>query len=308
MTTTSKLAELFRAISRNDSSRATAVAAQICDQEEAKGHRVAARLLRGALADTSRKEGYRRSSASQPTAENISILSTALVRIDSHRDLAALELDTSTRMELNDVISEWKFSSQLRKAGIAPRTKLLFHGPPGCGKSVTAQALGKSLGLPVYMVRFDAVIGSFLGQTAVHLRQLFHFAETTPCVMLLDELDALGKERGNALDVGELDRIVISLLQELEHSKPLGVIVGTTNLPKHLDAALWRRFDLDINFAKPSQASMRRFIGRVRATLEFQADPKVMSAALLAGSYATAEKILLDSARRKLIRGLEKQL
>ncbi len=135
-------------------------------------------------------------------------------------DLAAVTLPSATREELARLNLEWYHRVRLMERGIARRTKLLFHGPPGCGKSLTASALAKELQLPVYLVRFDAVIGAYLGQTAIHLRQLFHFAETTPCVLLFDELDALGKRRGNPTDVGELDRIAIALMQELEHTTP----------------------------------------------------------------------------------------
>jgi len=197
--------------------------------------------------------------------------------------------------------AEWKHRDRLQKRGIAPRSKLLFHGPPGCGKSLTAQALGHELRIPVYMVRFDAVIGAYLGQTALHLRQLFHFAETTPCVLLLDELDALGKKRGNPLDVGELDRIVISLMQELEHSKPMGMIVGTSNLPKHLDDALWRRFDLDLFFARPTKRALRDFIKRLAAKKRVSIPSKVMSQAVSSDSFASAESVVDSEIRRQAL-------
>jgi AAA+ superfamily predicted ATPase len=175
--------------------------------------------------------------------------------------------------------------------------KLLFHGPPGCGKSLTAQALGNELGIPVFLVRFDAIIGAYLGQTAIHLRQLFHFAETAPCVLLLDELDALGKKRGNPLDVGELDRIVIALLQELEHAKPMGIIIGTSNLPEHLDRALWRRFDLDVNFSVPNKAILRPFIKAIATKRKIAISEGVIRKALRARSFAQAEAVVTAEAR-----------
>jgi AAA+ superfamily predicted ATPase len=155
------------------------------------------------------------------------------------------------------------------------------------------------------MIRFDAVIGAFLGQTAIHLRQIFHFAETTPCVLLLDELDALGKRRGNPLDVGELDRIVISLLQELEHSRPIGIIVGTTNLSKHLDDALWRRFDLDLLFKAPTKSLLRGFINRIAKQKRITLRPAVIRRALLSPSFAAAEKVVLAEARRHILQSVK---
>ena len=95
---------------------------------------------------------------------------------------------------------------------------------------MTAQALANALRLPLYVVRFDSVIGSYLGQTAVHLREIFQYAETAQSVLLFDEIDALGKRRGHPSDVGELDRIVIALMQELEFSESKGLIIATSNL------------------------------------------------------------------------------
>src|SRR3569833_495691 len=214
MSTTRKLTDLFRAIAAEDLSAATVIADQHCKLEEKAGHRRVARQLRGAL--RSNGNGHSPNGASRPLSvsdnPNIAgVFSSALVRLTGDRDLSDVVLTARARHDLGQIISEWNHRERLEERGISRRSKLLFHGPPGCGKSLTAQALGKELGLPVFMIRFDAVIGAFLGQTAIHLRQLFHFSETTPCVLLLDELDALGKRRGSPLDVGELDRIVISI-------------------------------------------------------------------------------------------------
>lgn len=116
--------------------------------------------------------------------------------------------------------------------------------------------------MPVFTARLSAVVGSYLGQTGSNLRRLFAFAETNPAVVLLDELDALGRLRGRLQDVGEIDRVVISLLQELDHSRPAGVLVAATNLKEAIDPALWRRFDLVLRFPLPSRATLQRFVRR----------------------------------------------
>src|SRR5262249_17302873 len=149
-----------------------------------------------------------------------------------------------------------------------------------------------------YLVRFDSVIGAYLGQTAIHLRQLFHFAETTPCVLLLDELDALGKRRGNPLDVGELDRIVIALMQELQHSHPQGLIVATTNLVKNLDNALWRRFDLSAVFKAPTESEMLTFSKKVGVKLNIPLSRQILRRATAVRSFAEAEAVVFAEARR----------
>jgi AAA+ superfamily predicted ATPase len=151
-------------------------------------------------------------------------------------------------------------------------------------------------------VRFDAIIGAYLGQTAIHLRQLFHFAETTPCVLLLDELDALGKRRGSPLDVGELDRIVIALMQELEHARPAGLIIGTSNLAEHLDNALWRRFDLALLFKSPTRRVLAAFTERIARAKGIRLPAVVRRRAITARSFADAEGIVIGEARRQALR------
>jgi SpoVK/Ycf46/Vps4 family AAA+-type ATPase len=303
MTTTRMLTDLFRAIGAEDFNAASSIAESLCKAEEKKGHRTAARLLRGALKGTgvsSRASHDRFKEISSAT----NFLPAALLRLKGQTDLESVVLSSAVRLDLKSVITEWQHIEQLRKLDIAPRSKLLFHGPPGCGKSLTALALGNALKLPVYIVRFDAVIGAYLGQTAMHLRQLFHFAETTSCVLLLDELDALGKQRGNQLDVGELDRVVISLLQELEHSQPKGIVIGTTNLPAQLDDALWRRFDLDVQFKAPTQSTLRSYIKRIAAEKKTRLSPEVLAKAVQAPSFSAAEKLILAVVRQQVIASL----
>jgi len=302
MPTTKKLAELFRALAAEDVGNATAIATQICKGEENKGHRSAARILRGALNSNGSSTHVADTATAHETRNGPGILSTAIVRLATDVHLSDVVLVPSARRELQGVILEWTHRERLRKRGILPRAKLLFHGPPGCGKSLTGRALGFELGIPTYVVRFDAVIGAYLGQTAIHLRQLFHLAETTPCVLLLDELDALGKQRGSPLDVGELDRIVIALMQELEHSNPMGLIVGTSNLAKHLDKALWRRFDLTLRFGAPGPRALTAFAKRVAAAVGCKLSTAVTRRISKAESFANAEQIIIAQVRRQALR------
>jgi SpoVK/Ycf46/Vps4 family AAA+-type ATPase len=300
MATTRRLIELFRSIAADDFTSAKDVAAQICQTEEQRGHRSVARQLRGALADKSHN-GNGKQSSGLPSS-GIAISSGALVRLATDVSMADVVLPSRSGQELREIVLEWRHRGRLHEQAIPPRSRLLFHGPPGCGKSVTARALAKELNLPAYLVRFDAVIGAYLGQTAIHLRQLFHFAEVTPCVLLLDELDALGKRRGNPLDVGELDRIVISLMQELEHSRPAGLIIATSNLAQHLDRALWRRFDLALKFPAPASSTLRRFSERVAKTRRIILPAKVLRRAATARSFADAEAEIVGEARRQVLR------
>jgi SpoVK/Ycf46/Vps4 family AAA+-type ATPase len=133
---------------------------------------------------------------------------------------------------------------------------------------------------------------------------LFQFATSTQCVLLFDEIDALGKRRGNPSDVGELDRIVIALMQELELSQIPGFVVATSNIPGSLDDALWRRFDRAVKFAAPTKQEISRF-ARVKAkTFRLPATKALLAATSRLRNYAEVEKAVEDAARSAALRSL----
>jgi AAA+ superfamily predicted ATPase len=302
MASNKQLTALFRAIAAENFSGAADIAAQICQQEEEKGHLSAARMLRGAL--NASRNGGASPKAHPPIPNGSSVISSALTRLPSEVSLDRVSLSNDAKTAVTGLILEWNYRQRLLDRGIARRSKLFFYGPPGCGKSLTARALATELGLPLFLVRFDAVIGAYLGQTAIHLRQLFHFAETTSCILLFDELDALGKQRGNPTDVGELDRIVIAMMQELEHANPQGIIIGTSNLAKDLDEALWRRFDFALEFEAPNQKALTSLARRVATEMKIELPAEVLGKAAKAKNFANVETIVISEARDQALRGL----
>ena len=291
-----QLSKLFRAVASHDLNQPTVVAGEIATAEEVLGHHTAAQLLRGSLQTNGHNGAYLHSTVQ--LTDRRSILDSAL----SLRTVPASRTDVSlprhARQMIDEIIAEATHEVRLRNQGIRRRRKLLFHGPPGCGKSMTAQALANALHLPLYVVRFDSVIGSYLGQTAVHLRELFEYARKAESVLLFDEIDALGKRRGHPSDVGELDRIVIALMQELEFSESKGLLIATSNLPQSLDIALWRRFDLAIEFPKPTRAALTRFAREKQETYGLSLRPKLLQQAVALPSFADAARFIEDDARR----------
>jgi AAA+ superfamily predicted ATPase len=302
MASTKQLASLFRAIAAENVGGAVEIATQICNQEEQRGHQTAARILRGALNATRNGGSGANKHSLSGIVNGSSVISMALTRIPADASFSDVTLTNSAQQELENFVLEWRYRARLEERGISRRSKLLFYGPPGCGKSLAANALATEMGIPLFLVRFDAVIGAYLGQTAIHLRQLFHFAETTPCVLLFDELDALGKQRGNPADVGELDRIVIALMQELEHSKPQGVIIGTSNLAEHLDDALWRRFDFALEFKSPNQKVLMSFARRIASEMQVTLPADVVAKLAKAQNFASAESMVIAEVRRQALR------
>lgn len=295
MPTIRQLARLFQAVSAKDLGTAEQIAKQIANLEEKKGHRSAAQLLRGSLHSNGLK-GHRVPEPISGILTNGNFLEAALSKSRSSTRLEDVMLRPACRRALEALINETRHGAYLSSKGIRRRSKLLFVGAPGCGKSFTAQAIANELRLPHYIVRFDAVIGAYLGQTAIHLRELFRFASSTPCVLLFDEIDALGKQRGNPLDVGELDRIVIALMQELEFSETQGIVIATSNLPENLDQALWRRFDLVLEFPKPTKTELANYTKKVKAKFGLRRTASIKGLST-ARTYADAEKLVEAEAR-----------
>jgi len=255
----SVLTRLFGALAAKDWERAQALAKVIAQAEEQAGHHAAASTLRGALSPTGPKSDPIAAREALPSV--VSMQSDMLLRLPPAQ-LDAIELPDPLRLALSEVTKEHRHKTILEREGLQARCRFFFHGPPGCGKTLTARALGAELGIPVFVVRFDALVGSYLGQTGLRISEIFRFAEATPCVLLIDELDAVGRRRGKPSDIGELDRVVISLMQQLELVKPAGIVVAASNLPDALDPALLRRFDLTLEFPAPSAKALLAYARR----------------------------------------------
>jgi SpoVK/Ycf46/Vps4 family AAA+-type ATPase len=289
------LSKLFKAIGARDIGGALRIAETIVDAEERSGHRSAAAMLRGALSTNG-------SAVASPML-TIFDIGSALIREEPGPPLAEVVLTEQARRDLDELVAEWTYRTDLAKEGLTRRTKALFFGPPGCGKTLSARSLGTMLGLPVFTVRISSVVGAYLGQTGANLRSVFRFAEATPCVLLLDEFDAIGRTRGRSDDVGELDRVVISLLQELDHTAPMGLVVAASNVPDSLDRAIWRRFDLAIKFPAPKRSHLRQFLERLSSEARLR-NRATQGVPVGLRSYADAEGWVTEQKRREVLRRL----
>ena len=297
MPKTRELIELFRAIGSHDLAQAATLSRKLAAQRGARGQYRAERDLLGALNGMATPPTNGQNAALHTTGS----VGNTLMPLPASKQLSELELSPAVRKGFGDVIKEWQSREKLVKHGLPRRWRLLFHGPSGCGKSATAAALAAETKLPGYLVRFDSLIGAYLGQTALRLRELFSFAEQTPCVLLFDEVDALAKRRGSPMEVGELDRIVIAFMQELEHARGEGFVIATSNIPRALDDALWRRFDLRIVFPKPSSNGLVRFAERRSREFGIRATRTLLSSCRKATSFAEAEQMVIAEARRRVL-------
>lgn len=160
---------------------------------------------------------------------------------------------------ISTIVDEWMHFDALSELNIAPSKTCLIYGAPGTGKTQLALWIAHELGLPVVLVRLDGLVSSFLGTTARNIGNLFSFANRYQCVLLLDEFDAIAKVRDDPQEVGEIKRVVNALLQNLDARRDVGFTIGVTNHPKLLDAAVWRRFEVQLEIPKPDFA-MRKAI------------------------------------------------
>lgn len=219
------------------------------------------------------------------------------------RTLAELELTDIAHTQVSSLIEEQHRADLLRSHGLEPRHRVLLSGPPGNGKTALAEAIAESLAVPFFVVRYDTLIGSFLGETTQRLRKLFDYIRTTPCVLLFDEFDAIGKERGDVHETGEIKRVVSSLLLQIDALPSYVVVVTATNHAELLDRAVWRRFQLRLSMPSPTEDQLARFLARMLAC-EPAAD-KINSTAIAAAiapvSYAEATEFLIDLRRRHVL-------
>lgn len=179
--------------------------------------------------------------------------SDVLSQVFPKQSFSDVFLHDETDAAVLSLLSEWRQRTKLRNRGLDVRRRIIFTGPPGTGKTVTAGAIAKELDIPFFIIRIDAVIDSFLGKTATNLRHAFDMVKNHEGIFLFDEFDALAKSRidESGSDVKEMRRVVNSLLQFLEEDG-LGIIIATTNLNEVLDNAVWRRFEMKLKFDLPS--------------------------------------------------------
>lgn len=169
-------------------------------------------------------------------------------------------LSDKTNVTLQQVIAERRMMTSFLEKGISPTNRILFCGPPGCGKTLTANSLAGELGLPVAYVKLDGLVSSYLGQTGTNIRKIFDFVKDKNIVLFLDEFDAIAKKRDDSNELGELKRVVTTLLQNMDELPSNVFLVAATNHHHMLDSAIWRRFNLAILLELPTPKQRSQII------------------------------------------------
>lgn len=283
------------------------ISEQLIQEERSKNHHLLANDLERIL--------YGRRTTATPS---LSSLGERLPK-DKERGLPLLQIrEPVRRLEdvvlsdenssvLNEVLQEHHRAEALSSYGLHPVDRLLFCGPPGCGKTLTAEVLAGELGLPLAIVRIDSVVSSFLGETAANLRQVFDFISSVPMVVLFDEFDALAKERSDDADHGELKRVVNAFLQMLDAYEGKSILVAATNHERILDQAIWRRFDEVLVFESPNLEQLRRLLSIKLSGLrrEFDIEDARIAGLFKGMSHADVERVLRRAAKDMVLTGKE---
>lgn len=158
---------------------------------------------------------------------------------------------------IDEFLSVINSKDELENSGIPVSATLLLYGPPGCGKTHLAKLISHKLNLPLYSARLDGIVSSYLGSTAKNIRAILEFASKTPCVLFLDEFDAVAKLRDDQHEIGELKRVVNSFLQSLDLLGKETILIAATNHEQLLDSAVWRRFHYQL-FVGPPKFEQRK--------------------------------------------------
>jgi SpoVK/Ycf46/Vps4 family AAA+-type ATPase len=275
-------------------------------EESAKQHHVLADRLLDTLKNSSKTTTI--TSTRNPDRRINNFAEELLLEIIPKRKLSTLMLPETVLTECLELIEEQRRADLLRSYGVEPRNRSLFVGPPGNGKTSLAESIAEMLMVPLYVVRYEALIGSFLGETASRLSGIFDFARTKHCVLFFDEFDTLGKERGDTHETGEIKRVVSSLLMLIDRLPSHVVVIAATNHAELLDRAVWRRFQVKCELPNPSKNIIKTWITNFESQIKepLFKDKEILSDKLSGFNFSDIEEYCLNELRRYILRSPSK--
>lgn len=259
------LTDLVRLGMTGDKAKFRKVVEAIIAEERAKKHTVLANKL---------EELLRSVPANKPVSNGNAVLdqrvTNLLQEIMPERTFNDLILPKEVREISQEVVQEHHRVDLLRSYNLEPRNRLLLIGPPGNGKTSLAEAFAHALMVPLLVVRYEGVVGTYLGETAVRLHRLLEHARARKCVLFFDEFETLGKERGDRYETGEIKRVVSSLLMQIDSLPSHVVVIGATNHAELLDRAVWRRFQVRMTLPEPTRARLAEWFAEFERRIKVQ--------------------------------------
>lgn len=284
----------------NDSVNFRKAAEAICAEERSKQHGVLANKIEDLLknARSNIKDN------NSPTLMRAGINEQSLIwEKIPNKKIGDLLLPQNVLESCNGIIEEQLRGDLLRSYGLEPRNKLLLVGPPGNGKTSLAEAIADALSIPLLTVRYESIVGSYLGETAGKLSKLIDYAKSRQCVLFFDEFETLGKERGDIHETGEIKRVVSSLLLHIDSLPSYVIVIGATNHEGLLDKAAWRRFQVKLNLPKPEQKDLERWYALFEKQRDFKFGISTLNLAkkTVGLSFAECEELALSIYRRYVL-------
>lgn len=302
------LRQLIKAGTAGDTSAFHQASEEVIREERLKQHHLLANDLEQIL------YGHAKPLAANSLSPLISEAPTdkerALPLLDMRQPQRAMEelvLPRMGRSAMEELIEEHRRQDVLHTFGLQASSKVLFFGPPGCGKTLAAEVIAYELDLALAIVRLDALVSSYLGETAANLRKVFDFIAQYPLVALFDEFDALGKERADNAEHGELRRVVNAVLQMMDAYRGKSLIIAATNHEQILDSAIWRRFDDILEFPLPTSELLSQILQlKLRGVRrQFETDSSDLLDLLKGLSPADIERIVRRAVKRMILRNQE---
>lgn len=302
MATAEQLKALVQSYTAGDQNRFMSVAMQIAAHAARTGKDKLAADLQKLIDDARRRQPQASAIQPVPIARPGGDLAGLVAATYPHQRLTDMVLNEQAREKITRILTEYRQREKLMSHGFHPRRKLLFVGPPGCGKTMTASVLASELGLPLLYVQLHALITKFMGETAAKLHVLFDAMHQTRGVYLFDEFDAIGANRGAENDVGEIRRVLNSFLQFLERDDSDSLIIAATNYRGMLDHALFRRFDDVIQYDLPNSDMGRHLILNRLSAFDLQVlGWKSITASAVGLSHAEIVSACEDAAKEAIL-------
>ncbi|EPF68310.1 Prophage PssSM-03, putative ATPase [Pseudomonas syringae pv. syringae SM] len=254
--------------------------------------------LAGKLADLLLSDGGMRAASSVVSPVDADSR-RSLLREESNLVFEAEPIwEKSIENQLFEVLLEREKAKDLIEAGLEPIRSLIFTGPPGVGKTLAANWLASKLNLPILTLDLASVMSSLLGKTGSNIKSVIDYAKSIPCVLLLDEFDAIAKRRDDDKDVGELKRLVNVLLQAIDEWPSTSIMIAATNHPDMLDPAVWRRFEVAINFFMASPVIIERLFADASIS---KAVAQKLAEYIGGSSYSDINRMVLSAKKKSVL-------
>jgi SpoVK/Ycf46/Vps4 family AAA+-type ATPase len=294
------LVDLLRSASNGDQLAFRKTAEVLIQEEKAKGHRILANRLAKSLQPNTLGIGH-------DLTPKHTVLNgqhkDLIYEVTPQRKLDSLVLPDKVREQITEVVEEQHRAELLHAHNLHARNRVLLAGPPGNGKTTLAEVLACELMYPLFIVRYETLVGSYLGETSSRLKHLMDYAKTQRCVLFFDEFETLAKERGDTHETGEIKRVVSSLLLQIDDLPDYVVVVAASNHPELLDRAVWRRFQLRIELPMPTRQQLTRHIDSIgkRCQINFGYTSGTLAKYMLGLNFAEVEEFCLSVVRRAVL-------